>query len=429
MMNELYKNCFDVEIEQLILGMILDDNKKLNKVITVLEPKHFYEPLHQDLFIGIREEIMKDNFVDLNIANKFISQYSKKLDGKTLDYLDTVHFKGKMNTAIVAYTTRLVELYQKRLLVDTAEFIKGFLHEKKPTDLMNEVGHKLASNVAGIGVITTRKVRDIIDEIIENYQKGTGGATSTGLFAIDEVLNGGFERGRNYCIAGAPKAGKTQFLVTISNNIRKAGKKIAYICAEMSDIEILKRIVACELDIYERQLVRKQDDNVNQKVMDKLVVLRNSVEDNFIPVNTPRVELEHLKNIIATKVRENGVEGIVVDYLQLIKVNNKNMTVSQMQEEVAQTLAEYAKKFNIWILYASQINREGQIRNGAGIEQAVDWAYEINKNESNEIYLKPIVSRHTAGYSIGSETNRVFRIAEKGTHIIENNTNERYSHN
>jgi predicted ATP-dependent serine protease len=135
-----------------------------------------------------------------------------------------------------------------------------------------------------------------------------------------------------------------------------------------------------------------------------------------------------LKNLIATQVRENGVEGIVVDYLQLVKVNNKNLSVAQIQEEVAQTLAEYSKKYNIWILYASQINRDGQIRNGAGIEQACDWAYEINKNESNEIYLKPIVSRHTAGYSIGSETNRVFRIAEKGTHIVENNIEEKYSY-
>jgi replicative DNA helicase len=420
---------YNIDMEKIVLGILLNDNSKFAKISSILDEKHFFCELHQIIYKNIKSIILQGDVADSRVILRYIEGY-KELEGKEVSYLNNISVASLGNTAITSYTRILIDLYQKRYFKEVIDnnFAKIYEPNTNIVELINNINKQFNESFIATDSNLMVGYRENLLETLQDFSKQEEDLkTSTGFKLIDKLLEGGFERGRTYCLAGAPKAGKTQFLTTITNNIRKTGKRIAYICAEMSPREIQNRMVAGDVDLKSEELKKfNKEKNITDKLQNYFANLQTN--ENCFFVKSERIKLDDLKTQISKAVANKNCEGIILDYLQLVQVNNKNNTIAQNQEEVAQTLAEYSKKYNIWILYASQINRDGQIRNGAGIEQACDWAYEINKNESNEIYLKPIVSRHTAGYSIGSETNRVFRIAEKGTHIVENNIEEKYSY-
>ena len=51
MEQEAYRHVpYDIEVEQALLGAFLVDNHAIERVLAVLKPEHFYDPLHQRLY-------------------------------------------------------------------------------------------------------------------------------------------------------------------------------------------------------------------------------------------------------------------------------------------------------------------------------------------------------------------------------------------
>ena len=40
----------NIEVEQNLLGTLLNDNKKFNKIVDTLKPDYFYLPLHAEIY-------------------------------------------------------------------------------------------------------------------------------------------------------------------------------------------------------------------------------------------------------------------------------------------------------------------------------------------------------------------------------------------
>ena len=55
---------------------------------------------------------------------------------------------------------------------------------------------------------------------------------------------------------------------------------------------------------------------------------------------------------------KNGIDGAVVDYLQILNVNMKGSNKEQQMGEVARRLKNLAKDLDIWIIALSQMNRD-----------------------------------------------------------------------
>ena len=124
--------------------------------------------------------------------------------------------------------------------------------------------------------------------------------------------------------------------------------------------------------------------------------------------------MSDLKSTIARAGMSGKVDGVIVDYMQLVEGKGKNQSSSEHYDNVAQTLAEAVKRYPIWILSAAQLNRDGNIRGSDGLLMACDLAFSLNKKEGavfhdgqknpDRAWLETMVSRYTPYLDIGSES-------------------------
>ena len=139
----------------------------------------------------------------------------------------------------------------------------------------------------------------------------------------------------------------------------------------------------------------------------------------------PRMSLDALKSSIARAALSGKIKGVFVDYLQLVSGAGREGLVIHY-ENVAQTLAECAKQFRIWIVVASQLNQDGGVRYGEGLLNACDMALFINKREAeyehedDAYWLEMKASRFTPMQDIGSEGVPAFCVDKRvGPHFRE----------
>ena len=176
-------------------------------------------------------------------------------------------------------------------------------------------------NVEKLGIIKGKELKRLVDSIDNNADNSCNGL-STGIDELDELV-GGFENGMLYIIGGRPMTGKTTFAIDIVKNLAVRQERVV----EMCSLELLAKV--SKNDLKESKLI---------------------INDNHF--------------LDAGQVEEDGVEMIILDYIQLAGINyinstNKDKVNSRSQEieNVLRYLKDLARKLNIPVVVMSQINR------------------------------------------------------------------------
>ncbi len=402
----------NLEAEQVVLGSILAENNKLFK--SELTSDDFAEPIHKVIFERILEHYTKGvianpvTLKDLITADTDIGAYLLRIR----QMADVINFNS--------YCFTIKELSSKRRFISTLEAKLEEVRANPLIDIKDAVEgleHDLIgiqSNASEYRITTFGKVLEEIADEVQNYSKAA--TTPTGFSRLDLAMNGGLERGLTYCVAARPKAGKTMLKGSVANNLRKANVPFLFIAAEMGRKQIAKRMIGADTNI------RINEMNKHNLEYTQYLTREMHQNKNMHFVDAPRISLEALRLVVTNAVKTRGIEGFVLDYLQLVTGKDSKTTIAEHQENVAQTIAEICKKENIWCLYSCQINRGGEVRNGDGIMMACDWLYEITPcgvtgaEESTMIYLKHLATRNFKATDIGDEENPAFKLIN-GTHF------------
>lgn len=422
--DQIFKKIYNIEAEQYVLGAIMNNNQNISKID--ISPKHFFEPLHQRLFAKFLEFDSKGLEINPILLKSSFSEDGdlKELGG--VNYLLKLCSLACGILNIRDYAQLIRNLSDRRHIYQVLQKKLNSLHqdiESGTHEIIEDINREFIELQSVSSQYRLTSFESVVLDISVDCLKSTESAfTSTGSTKINKTMKGGLQRSKTYAIAAPPKDGKTMLKGTITNHIRKQrDKKILFIAAEMNPKEIAKRMIGEDLGI--------SSDEISLDNMEFVRYANNiAVEkaNNLFFINAPRITLQALVASITNASRTKNIEGVVLDYLQLVTGKNPKDTIAQHQEDVAQTIAELAKKLNIWVLYSCQINRKGEVRNGDGIEMAVDWLYEINKisrpvapGAPEQAWLKHIATRNFKGMDIGCEADPAFELSINGTHFIE----------
>jgi replicative DNA helicase len=401
----------NLEAEMFVLGNLIRNNDAIGKA--ELEKEYFSETIHQAIFA-----LISDNYQNDIPSNPITMSGRITADIDVQSYLLRLSGEG-LGSPLKPYATIIKKLYQKRVLKEILETQIGQLEKLEATEIienLNKQAAELQSQTSQYRLTSYDRVLSEIAEEAKNYSKDN--FISTGFLRMDKSMGGGMEKGRSYALSAPPKAGKTMLKGTIASNIKKQGKPFLFIAAEMGRREITKRMIGIETGLQVSQM------NKNNTDFTTYITQNSSVKSEMYFLDAPRISLEALRVSIVNAVRNKGIEGVVLDYLQLVSGMGKGETIARHQENVAQSIAEICRKENIWCLYSCQINRSGEIRNGDGIIMAADWVYEIvpiekqYENDKQRMYLKHIVGRSIANNDIGSTDKPAYELIN-GTHFIE----------
>jgi replicative DNA helicase len=253
--------------------------------------------------------------------------------------------------------------------------------------------------------------------------------TSTGFPRLDDALGGGLYPGRLYGLSAMKKAGKTTMLGTFAYNMTERNESWMYCALEMGADQIYERLLARRMGVNSSRFLdreSRQSESFVTKVREATTWFeqRHSVFRSH-----PGMTLENLLALLARVALSGRYKGCFIDYLQLIQGKPSAISDTYWLDVVAQSLAEAAKKYGIWIVVAAQIGRQGTVYGGDGLGRACDVNLKLARVERVEgdprdmphrAWLEMLDSRYTPIGDVGSESLPAYILdASAGPHFEE----------
>lgn len=406
----------NMQMEYALIGWIMSKPEVINRV-AYLKPQDFYSAPHARIF----EAILKLHSLGHDI-NPFT--VNPLVEG---DFSDV---GGCIKYVAAATSETLIYPWPD----DIAKHIRA-LSEKRRIVAVCEDAIAMATNDAAtvddqIGTLT--KVIDSVAEKPDEFQncyaigadilddmKSPLKPVSTGLALLDRAMGGGMMYGKSYGIAARKKVGKTAMAATISCNLNDLGEKHVFFAGEMSPKEIHQRILARKADVFASAFRDEYGQSLD--CQRKLAQAVHDMPKNILFKGCPGVTFSELRRMARIVVEKHKVRGMILDYLQLVRPDKATGNKADHLDEVAQWVADFSRKHDIWAIALCQINQEGNTRGGEGIRLAFDQVYEIHREDIThpDAWVEMLETRYTPWMNIGSKESPRMFMHEKGPHFAE----------
>lgn len=256
--------------------------------------------------------------------------------------------------------------------------------------------------------------KGLIKVILENDVRREGEiyGTPTGFPEIDK--DGGLCATDLIVVGAETSQGKTSFATALALSAVEHGEDVAFYSMEMLPLQLTARIVAMRSKISSKHLLREKisEDEFNRTGecvmeldMKKLHFDGRSISSmDSIMMSIRRMKMKH------------DIKGVVVDYLQLVRPDDRKLNREQAIGDMARSFKNLAKELDIWIILISQLSRDRQapvpslarLRDSGQIEEAADVIYLIYRPRDNQRYPEPfadVSTRDTALISVAKGRN------------------------
>ena len=413
----------NVEAEQQLLGAILSSNDVLDRVDDLVKPDHFYDPVHADIFALASGRITKGMQTDATTLKNFMADHPglKALGGA--EYLLRMQLSAIATTAARDYAQLIHDLALRRSLIslgkDIADSAQAVRDDSTPDDQIVEAEAKLFQ-LASTGTASKgfqsflRALTDAVDIANAAYNRGGGLAgISTGLADMDKML-GGLHESDLLILAGRPSMGKTSLATNIAFNVAKAWKRgqkqdgsegtiegglVGFFSLEMSAAQLAQRVLSEAAEVPS-ELIRKGD--LNEEEFQRYLRAAQDLEACPLYIDdTPALPISQ----VAARARRlkrsrQGLDLLIVDYLQLLRGTGKADNRVNEVSEITQGLKAIAKELNIPVIALSQLSRQvesredkrpqlSDLRESGSIEQDADVVMFVYRGEYYKEREKP----------------------------------------
>lgn len=206
--------------------------------------------------------------------------------------------------------------------------------------------------------------------------------------------------------------GKTALAVNLAVNAAKAGKKVAMFSLEMSKTQIGQRILAAFAQMNLSSLFKGELEGTD---LVNLITASNELSNYNLHIDdTAAISLIELKAKLRRLKMEEGLDLVVIDYLQLMTTGERIENRVQEISQISRGLKAIAKELDVPVLALSQLSRAleqrpdkrpklSDLRESGAIEQDADIVmflyrdYVYNKETENPNLAEVIVSKHRNG--------------------------------
>lgn len=405
-------------VEQEVLANAMQNKTAAVKAIEGLNEGDFYNDLHRKIFNAIRTLFSLNKPIDLLTVTETL-ETSENVDAETIKYIASIYANNEgLSSNQDTYIDILKEKSILRSLAEFSDEIKALsLEDKSPAKNVLEKAEKglfeisqggLRNSLTALDVIMSDTVQTIMKRV---QNRGELSGVTTGFTDLNSLL-GGFQKSDLVLLAARPSMGKTALAVNLAVNAAKAGKKVAMFSLEMSKTQIGQRILASFAQMNLSSLFKGElegQDLVN------LITASNELSKYSLHIDdTAAISLIELKAKLRRLKMEEGLDLVVIDYLQLMTTGERIENRVQEISQISRGLKAIAKELDVPVLALSQLSRAleqrpdkrpklSDIRESGAIEQDADIVmflyrdYVYNKETENPNLAEVIVSKHRNG--------------------------------
>ncbi|WP_010140456.1 replicative DNA helicase [Oceanicola sp. S124] len=401
-----------VEAEQQLLGAILTNNDVYDRIASIINSAHFYDPVHARIYEVAAARIAKNNLASPVTLKAFLADDEglKELGGAS--YLVKLAGAAVSSYAVRDYAQMIYDLAIRRELIrlgrDISDGAARVDVDNDPKEQIVQAEQKLyklseqGSSESGF-VSFLKAVTDAVNVANAAYQREGGLAgVSTGLIDMDRKL-GGLHPSDLLILAGRPSMGKTSLATNIAFNVAKAYKRgmrhdgtegaieggvVGFYSLEMSAEQLAARILSEAAEVPSEQ-IRKGD--MTEEEFRRFVEAAKSLEACPLYIDdTPALPIAQLAARARRLKRTHGLDLLIIDYLQLCRGTADNRV--QEIAEISMGMKAIAKELNIPVIALSQLSRTvesrddkrpqlSDLRESGSIEQDADVVMFVFREE------------------------------------------------
>jgi replicative DNA helicase len=340
------------EAEEALLGCaILGGDKEIEiSLAWIRDNNAFYDKNNKNIWKAIQE--LYRNNVEIDLIT--LSDKMKDMTGDSQAFHLTGLTEKVPTVANVTQYARIVwEKYIQRETAKSArKLVDASYEDYKEVGNILETHTKLISELREIQPSKQINITDLVEEMKHNIKDGTNIIPFNKPYL--DFSAGGMTRKEITVIGGRPGHGKTTLVINIIKGLIEQGYRVMMFNREMSNTEMLKKLVVMESPNLLYANIRQNSVGENNEVEfeDTLDTIKSKYE-NLIMYENIRTLDDAMREISKHKP-----DVIVDDYIQLIQVNGVKEGRRFEIERIMQEYKWICKSENCSAILVSQLNRE-----------------------------------------------------------------------
>lgn len=369
--------------KSLLSTMLQDPQEYIGLAIEErLTAAHFYLPNHLTLFGFLTELFEAGHQVEL------VSLVQRLLDRGLLEkcggpgYLTELYTYAPSPGHFRHHLQHVKDKFILRSIIRSSNEAVAMAYEApdEVPELLDSVEQSILAIRESAEVAQAATLKQTVEEVMRNFQmllskEKVSLGISTGFEVLDQK-SGGLKAGEMFVVAARPSMGKTSFMMNIVENIcLDQGKPCMVFSCEMSSTQLVQRLLFARAKFAASKLTRGYTP-----VKQELERVRNAsvqiVNSKLFIDDTAGISINELRAKARRKKRDEDIQFIAIDYLQLLKSRTKQAENSREREiaEISGGIKALAKELNIPILILAQLNRgpEGRTGKSLGIPRMSD---------------------------------------------------------
>lgn len=408
------------EAEQSVIGAMLLDKDAILTVSEIIGKEDFYQSLYGTLFEAMVELYSAGKPVDLITLQQRLKEKEVPPEVSSLMYVRDLLDMVPTSANAKYYAEIVREKAMMRKLIRLNEEIANTCYSgSEPLDAIMETTEKkvfeLVQNKNGGEYVPIKTVvLNALDKIVAaSKTQGQVTGIPTGFIDLD-YKTAGLQPSDLVLIAARPSMGKTAFVLNIAQNVAFKSKKAAAIFSlEMSKEQLVNRLFSLESQV-DAQLLRT--GNLKDDDWEKLIEGAGTIgKSRLIIDDTPGISISEMRSKCRKYKLEQGLDIIIIDYLQLMSGSVGGRSESRQQEisEISRSLKALARELSVPVVALSQLSRAveqrpdkrpmlSDLRESGAIEQDADVVMFIYRDD---YYNKDTEKKNVAEIIIAKQRN------------------------
>lgn len=361
-------------IQGAILGCLINWPGERDTVASMIQPEDFITAKHRTCY----EWMISATEYDLITA-------VHGLEGK-VPATDLVDWSTSEVTSafLPKYCMELKDAANKVRLYDLATDLRTMFKDRSYQEMREFLDSTLSQLTTSKKRNTMLGAKTLVNETLNRVEQryssdGTLAGIPYGWPELDEKTDG-LHRGDLVIVAGRPSMGKSAFAGNVFENVTRSGYQGVFFSLEMGQEQVMDRMTASvgRVKFQNVRSGRLESDEWHKFTR----ACESMIESTMRIDDTPSLSLTDLKAKCRKLKSKDGLDLVIVDYLQLMKMPAKDNRV-QAIGEISRGLKLLARELDCTVMALSQLNRSvdsradkrptmSDLRDSGEIEQDAD---------------------------------------------------------
>lgn len=368
-----------IEAEQALLGAVLINNDALGMASGIVDPAHFYEPVHREIYRLIVATVaaggratpitLQASLPNIDIAGLPLHTFLARLCGEATTIINAPDYARHIRDlavvrGVIAVGRRLQDMGSSG--EPPSEAVAAAFAELDEL----RVGERSSAGDTG-------SAADMVRRFVADAEAARAGGRddavmSTGLTDLDRALKGGYRSGRLIVLAGRPGMGKTALALSSTRRAVRVAQRAdprceaAFYSLEIDRDEIVARMTADEM--FHARVPLAYGDIIANHLCDadwqRVRRFGDAIAELPIHIDARggigMAEIAARSRILAARCAQRGTRlGLVaIDYLGLIRKTDRyhGKRVHELGE-IALSAKQLAKELKTCVLLLQQLSR------------------------------------------------------------------------